>query len=126
MGRPIRWTEEGAFVAKAHRELKKKEKWLTQTELAKEMGVSQGMLNQWWTGRTRIKDYYLLKLSTRLGFDPLEVRPELKESYKIAKEALDGGEYKTRLEASIDDLTEAESDLVLKYIRFLSQDREKI
>jgi transcriptional regulator with XRE-family HTH domain len=51
----------------------------TQESLANDLGVTQGLVHQWISGKTRIPDLYMLKLGKALSFDPISVRPELAE-----------------------------------------------
>jgi transcriptional regulator with XRE-family HTH domain len=58
----------------------------TQESLANDFGITQGLVHQWISGKTRIPDLYLLKLGKALSFDPLSVRPELAEYAEFFKE----------------------------------------
>jgi transcriptional regulator with XRE-family HTH domain len=47
--------------------------------LAFEMGISQGLVSQWFNGITAIPDKRMLWLGKRLGFNAFETRPSLKD-----------------------------------------------
>lgn len=57
---------------------------LTQESIANEMDVTQGLVNQWLTGRSPIPDKRLVWLSRRLNFNPAQVRPRIKLSIDLA------------------------------------------
>lgn len=56
--------------------IKKKELDITQAELAKMIGVTQGAISSWFHGYTAIGTNALLKLSKVLEVDPTDIRPE--------------------------------------------------
>ena len=68
---------EGAKLREIMSRAQKKEPDLTQESLAGEIGVTQGLVGQWMSGRTSIPDKRLLWLSQRLDFDPVEFRPSI-------------------------------------------------
>lgn len=68
---------EGRLLASYFAMAKDKDPSLTQESLAGEIGVSQGLVAQWLSGRTPIPDSRLLWLGVRLGFNPVEFRPAL-------------------------------------------------
>lgn len=81
MGRPKIPDEqkqaEGAFVKARFEQMCELEDALTQEALGVELSVSQGLIGQWFSGKTSIPDRSLIFLGGRLGFDPFELRPEL-------------------------------------------------
>lgn len=68
---------EGAFIKRHFEKMQAIEPDLTQESLANEVGVSQGLIGQWFSGATAIPDRTALRLSTRLNFDAFELRPQL-------------------------------------------------
>lgn len=68
---------EGRAVQSAYVALKKKEKGLSLSVLAKEINVSQSLISQWFSGRTRIPDKTLMWLGGRLMFNANHLRPQL-------------------------------------------------
>lgn len=60
---------------------------ITQEAIALELGVTQSLIHQWLSGKTRISDRQLFKLAKLLSFDPLEIRPDASElSIPLIKE----------------------------------------
>ena len=59
---------------------KARDKHLTRAALLRELGLTGSVYSQWVSGCTRIPDQHLLYLGRRLGFNPIEIRPEL-EAY---------------------------------------------
>lgn len=70
---------EGELLLRYINARKKVEPGLTRESLGAEVGVTQGNVSQWVTGRTSIPDKTLMWLGGRLDFDPFEVRPSLQE-----------------------------------------------
>lgn len=58
-------------------ELQQRDQSITQESVAAEMEVTQGLINQWLTGRTPIPVPRLIWLSRRYKFDPSRVRPSI-------------------------------------------------
>jgi len=75
---PEQRAQEAAELRKIFEEVKLFEK-ITQEEIALEMNVTQGLMNQWLTGKkTPIPQKRLLWLAARLKLDPSRVRKNLK------------------------------------------------
>jgi len=55
-------------------------------DLARDMGVSPGLVTQWLSGDTRIPDSAMMRLGVILGFDPFGARPGLEEYLSLARE----------------------------------------
>jgi len=70
---------EGRLVQSRFEDLQREEPDLTVDSFAHEIGVSQGLISQYFTGRTAIPDKRLMWLGGRLRFDPFELRPNLRE-----------------------------------------------
>lgn len=68
---------EGAFVKRYFLAVKQNEPDLSQESLAGEIGVTQGLVGQWFSGATNVPDKALMLLGKRLGFDPYDVRPDM-------------------------------------------------
>jgi len=109
--------EEAKKVAEAYKARKRSERGLTQEKLAAELGFTQGLVTHWFTGRARIPDATLMLLAERLGFNPLEVRPEIAERHAIASRVLDA--HNDSGSDILSSLTPEEFDQVLKYAEFL-------
>ena len=109
---------EGAEVNKFFLAAQEREPLLSQESLAGEMEVSQGLIGQWFSGKTNIPDKRLIWMGARLGFNPLEIRPEI--SYLE-------GQIKntniTRIISESQDLNQIEIDAVLQHIRLLKSHR---
>lgn len=80
--------QEARMLAAAYKTAKMREEGLTQEQLASEFNVTQGLVAAWMSARARIPDATLLRLSERLGFNPLKIRPELADKYRLAKRIL--------------------------------------
>ena len=61
---------------------------IRQKDLAEQIGVSQGMLNQYLLGKKHMADTKVMQLCWFLDIDPIYVRPSLAEFIKLAKENL--------------------------------------
>lgn len=72
---------EGAFVKNAFVSEQGKNCDLTQESLAEALGITQGLVNQYFKGLTNIPDERLIALGKILRFNPFELRPELVEKY---------------------------------------------
>lgn len=97
---------EGSYVKAAFERKKSEERDLTEDKLAAEMGFSQGLIGQWFAGRTNIRDEHLIWLGSRLGFDPHEIRPSLSK-YDKAKLSRDILHQYSALPAEDRDLIDA-------------------
>lgn len=76
---PEQRAQEAAELRKIFEEINHPEKTITQEEIALEMQVTPGLMNQWLTGKkTPIPQKRLLWLAARLNFDPTRVRKNLK------------------------------------------------
>mgnify|MGYP001012017394 CR=1 FL=1 len=76
---PEQRAQEAAELRLIFAEAKAIDKDLTQEAIALEMQVTQGLMNQWLTGKkTPIPQKRLLWLAARLKFDPTRVRKNLK------------------------------------------------
>ena len=76
---PEQRAQEAAELRKIFEEANLSEKKITQEEIALEMDVTPGVVNQWLTGKkTPIPQKRLLWLAARLKFDPSRVRKNLK------------------------------------------------
>ena len=99
---------EAAFVRERFERMQLKEPGLTQESLAHEFGKkTQGLVNQWLTGKTPIPDNVMMYLGGRLQFDPFEVRPSLRD-YLLAGYAASGRDGV--IAKLVKHLTEAEDD----------------
>lgn len=72
---------EGAFVRNAFTSEQGKDESLTQESLAEALGITQGLINQYFKGITNIPDERLIALGKILKFNPFELRPALVEKY---------------------------------------------
>lgn len=81
---PEQRAAEASALTKLFEEAKRVDPGITQESIANEMDVTQGLVNQWLTGRSPIPDKRLVWLSRRLDFDPAQVRPNLKLSIDLA------------------------------------------
>lgn len=70
---------EAGQVRAAFERLKNQRKNLTQESLSNDLSVTQGLVFQWLSGKTRIPDIQLLRLGKELRFNPFSVRPSLRE-----------------------------------------------
>lgn len=68
---------EAAALRLIFEELKSRDESITQESIAAEMEVTQGLINQWLTGRTPIPVPRLIWLSRKYKFDPSRVRPSI-------------------------------------------------
>ena len=59
----------------------------TQEQLGEELGVTQGLVGQWFSGKTSISDRRLVALAKLLGFDPRDVRPDIAVYLPIIEES---------------------------------------
>ena len=75
------------LVSKAVKMLKAT-KDIRQKDLAEQIGVSQGMLNQYLLGKKHMSGTKVMQLCWLLDIDPLHVRPSLAEFINLAKENL--------------------------------------
>lgn len=114
---------EAALVKAAYRVAKQRE-GLTQEKLASELDVTQGLVTQWLTARSRIPDNTLLALSLRLGFDAVEVRPSLREKYELASRAIAHSEQVDRIAELAQDLTPDELARLEAFVDYLRFSRE--
>ena len=85
---------------------------LSQENLAAEIGVTQGLLSQWFSGRTPIPDKRLVWLGRRLNFDPAKIRPGL--SYLSPPSDRQG---RTKLNEVIDRIPPGEEDLYASILK---------
>lgn len=67
----------------------KMETGLTQSGIAKIFGVSQGLVQAWFSGATRIPDAAMFQLGQMVKFDPIEIRPSLRTYLVAASQLLD-------------------------------------
>ncbi len=79
---------EGALLASAYNQKKSAEPTITQESIMDELGKTQGLMGQWISGLTSIPDRHLIWLGARLGFDPLDIRPDLEGRYSIGAESI--------------------------------------
>lgn len=70
---------EGAVARNAYMRSKAAGIYTSQTRLADELGVSQGLVGQWFSGETHIPDPAMLKLGKLLNFDAFSLRPSLNQ-----------------------------------------------
>jgi transcriptional regulator with XRE-family HTH domain len=75
---------EAAALMRAFERAQLSEPSITQESIANEMDVTQGLVNQWLTGRTPIPDKRLVWLSRRLNFNPADIRHSLKVNLDLA------------------------------------------
>lgn len=68
---------EAAALRFIFEELQRRDETITQESIAAEMDVTQGLINQWLTGRTPIPVPRLIWLSKKYKFDPSRVRPSI-------------------------------------------------
>jgi transcriptional regulator with XRE-family HTH domain len=68
---------EAAALRLIFEELQSRNESVTQESIAAEMEVTQGLINQWLTGRTPIPAPRLIWLSRKYKFDPSRVRPSI-------------------------------------------------
>lgn len=116
---------EAQIVKLAYREAKRLEPGLTQELLAEEFGVTQGLVTQWFNARARIPDTTLLLLSERLGFDPAEVRPDLKDKLTLAKKVLTNEEQVNHLWKMLEPLDDSELDQVELFVEMLVEKKKR-
>lgn len=76
---------EGAYLEARINDAKIVDPGITQESIALEIGITQGNVSQWMKGTTAIPDKHLIWLGRRLGFNPAEIRPSLK-NYSISAE----------------------------------------
>jgi transcriptional regulator with XRE-family HTH domain len=117
--------EEALALRSAYRMARAREEHLTQDSLAHELGVTQALVSHWMTGMTRIPDTTLLLLSVRLGFDPVEVRPEIATDFALAKKILTNDDLVDELREKLDRLTKEELDQVELLAEMLLLRRER-
>jgi len=82
---------ESAVVKKAYLESQDQTQ-LTQASVARLFGVTQGLVQAWFSGATRIPDSTMFQLSQILKFDPLVVRPSLRVYLVAAQQLIDRDE----------------------------------
>ena len=82
---------EAALVKKAYL-ASQDQTQLTQASVARLFGVTQGLVQAWFSGATRIPDSTMFQLSQILKFDPLVVRPSLRVYLVAAKQLIDRDE----------------------------------
>ena len=103
---------------------KKQQERLTQEQLANHLGVTQGVIGRWVNGHKRIPDQQLMRLAIILDFDPLDVRPEVKDYVDLANSVL-SKEGREDLSTLIRLLSESESKQVRTFLDFLLSQRQK-
>lgn len=72
----VTWKKEGDFLKNMLRKAKVSRGYNAK-RLAIELGVSESLVSQWLSGKTRVPDRTMLVLAKLLGFGPWELRPEL-------------------------------------------------
>lgn len=81
---PEQRTAEAAALSRFFEAAKLIDQTVTQESIANEMEVTQGLVNQWLTGRSPIPEKRLIWLSRRLNFNPTAVRSKIKPSIDLA------------------------------------------
>jgi len=122
MSTDFKFKHEADVVRSAYKE-KKREDGLTQESLAHKMNVSQGLIAHWFSGRARIPDQTLMELGLMLGFNPVEVRPDLQRYYDLIARQLDDTGVR-EIDALARSLSESEAEQAVTYIRFLVGQRK--
>lgn len=92
---------------------KKKELGLTQNELAKRMGCTQGYITHLFNGRAALNMQSTVQLATHLKADPKEIYPELFKGLSIC--SISDEEFSTMYEM----LNSSERDVVKQLLRHL-------
>lgn len=106
-----RRNREGELLKISFSKTKRIEPKLTRKRLAGECGVSPGVYSQWVSGTTRIPDRHFVYLGRRLGFSPVEFRPELAVTYT--------GLENSELILRIRELTPEQRVIVILFIDWL-------
>ena len=78
---------EGEILESARLKKKAIDKKYTQDFAANIANRGQNVWMQWKTGTLRISDYFWIKLSLALEFDPFQTRPELRELAQLIHKA---------------------------------------
>lgn len=107
---------EGSFIQSRFYDRKAVEPLLTVESLAHEIGVSQGLISQWFAGRTPVRDVHLLWLGPRLEFDPVELRPSLRRYASTA------GEFFNQ----VDELSERDFEFLDRYLHHPDELKEAL
>lgn len=84
--------KEGAQVQAHFERAQKVDPLLTVDVLANQLGVSQGLVSQWFTGATNIADKRLFALGLLLDFDAISIRPDLaiyRQGHGVTPEGLE-------------------------------------
>ena len=116
---------EAQRVKEAYRNARKVDPSLTQEVLADEFGVTQGLVSAWFSARARIPDTTLLMLCGRLGFDPLDVRPDLSDKLALAKKVLTNEEQAEQLWQMLAPLGEEELSQVELFVEMLLEKKRR-
>ncbi len=72
--------------------LLRKEKGLTQTDLAKEIGVEQGAVSKWEIGRTRPEPQYIERLAEFFAVDKEYILGEIQDERTLKVDILQGAQ----------------------------------
>jgi len=103
----------------------RKNKGVTQTEVAKQMGVNQNTYSYWENGKAKIDNETLKKLADyfEVSVDHLLGRDEIKRS--IPKEDITRENIRFALSGEVRDLTDEELEEIVNFAKFV-QERRKI
>lgn len=119
---------EALKVREAFDRAKRERKGITQGKLAARFGCTQGLIQAWLRGSTRIPDHRMFELGHYLGFNPIEVRPSLQVYVDSAKLLLDGAssdERAQKIAALTKNFTEDDLSMVEEFTRMLKDRRQK-
>ena len=113
---------EAALVKKAYL-ASQDQTQLTQASVARLFGVTQGLVQAWFSGATRIPDSTMFQLSQILKFDPLEVRPSLCVYLVAAKQLIDRDENDRSglILTLFDQMNDEQKDQLEQFAKFVVQ-----
>lgn len=96
---------------------------LTQAAISRIFGVTQGLVQAWFSGATRIPDAAMFQLSSMLDFDPLEVRPSLRVYLVAASQLMDRkDDGRTGMLVTLyEQMTEEQKDQLEDFAKFIAE-----